>query len=75
MQQARKDENGATDGDRVIEGDNIQTPPPYRNNRPQVVTSDTARQAPGGGRVLVVLAVSLVALGIIWAVGSALRLF
>lgn len=40
-----------------IENDNIRTPPHYREGAPpQVVTADTARQGPAGGRVLMVLA-------------------
>jgi len=62
----------------VIEEDNIQPPPHYREGGPpQVITADTARQGPKGVRVLVVLAVSLIlalvvfaALSGIWRKGS-----
>ena len=45
----------------IVEEDNIQPPPHYREGGPaQVVTSDTARQGPLGSRVLLVLILSLV---------------
>jgi hypothetical protein len=51
----------------VVEADNIRAPPHYRpGGPPQIVTSDTARQGPKGRRVLVVLIVSLVAVGVAW---------
>ena len=47
----------------TVEPDNIRPPPHYREDGPpQVVTSDTARQGPGGPRVLVILVCSLVAI-------------
>jgi hypothetical protein len=50
-----------------VEADNIRAPPHYRvDGRPQIVTSDTARQGPKGRRVLIVLIVSLVAVGVAW---------
>jgi hypothetical protein len=55
--------------ERVVEGDNIRPPPHYRpDGPPQVITADTARQGPSGKRVLVVLVVSLVAIGVAWAI-------
>ena len=55
--------------ERVVEDDNIRPPPHYRpDGPPQVITADTARQGPSGKRVLVVLVVSLVAIGLAWAI-------
>ncbi|MDE3176836.1 MAG: hypothetical protein KGM15_12110 [Pseudomonadota bacterium] len=52
------------DGNRVVEEDNIVPPPPYRGEgRPQIITADTARQAPLGKRVLYVLLVALALVG------------
>jgi hypothetical protein len=52
----------------TIEEDNIQAPPLYEEGgRPQVLTADTARQAPRGTRVLYVLIGALIAVGIAWA--------
>ena len=49
------------DSNRTIEEDNIVPPPMYSGDgRPQVVTSDTARQAPLGKPVLWVLIAGLV---------------
>jgi hypothetical protein len=49
------------DGNRIVEEDNIVPPPMYKENaRPQVVTSDTARQGVLGKPVLLVLMVALV---------------
>jgi hypothetical protein len=51
-----------------IEDDNIRPPPHYRENGPpQIITADTARQAPSGRRVLVMLLVSLFAVAVAWA--------
>ena len=52
-----------------VEGDKVQPPPKHTNAHPAVVTSDTARQAPRGTRVLIVL---LVALGLIAVAFAAL---
>jgi hypothetical protein len=53
----------------VIEVDNIREPPHYRpGGPPQIITSDTARQGPKGRRVLVVLIVSLLAVGVAWMI-------
>ena len=61
------------DSVRTIEEDDIHTPPPYKpDGPPQVVTADTARQGPRGRRVLVVLVVSLVAVGAAWALLAAI---
>jgi hypothetical protein len=50
---------------RQVEDDNIAPPPHYREGgRPQIVTSDTARQGPLGSRVLLVLVASLIAAAI-----------
>ena len=55
------------DGLHVVEDDDIRPPPHYRpGGAPQVVTADTARQGPAGGRVLWVLTASLLAIGIAW---------
>jgi hypothetical protein len=52
-----------TDSNHTVELDNIQPPPHYHpETGPQVITSDTARQGPKGGRVYVVLVVSLIAI-------------
>jgi len=52
-----------------VEDDNIRPPPPYRpEGPPQIVTADTARQAPLGKRVLAVLLGSLLAIAIGWVV-------
>ncbi len=76
MQNARDRDSDIKDGGRVVEGDNIQAPPHYRDDgKPQVITSDTVRQAPGGGRVLVVLVASFIMLGVIWALGAAFHLW
>jgi len=48
------------DDGRVVEEDNIVQPPRYDGVRPQVVTSDTARQGPLGKPVMWVLAVAVV---------------
>ena len=60
-------------GFREVEPDNIEKPSPYREGRSQFITADTARQAPSGRRVLVVLVASLVALAVIWAAGGLLH--
>ncbi len=53
------------DANHTIEEDNIVPPPLYRGDgRPQIVTADTARQAPLGKRVLWVLIGALVMVGI-----------
>jgi len=44
---------------RVVEEDNVRPPPLYNDVTPQVVTADTARQAPLGRPVLWVLAVAI----------------
>ncbi len=45
----------------VIERDNIRQPPHYHpDGPPQVLTSDTARQAPPGRRILWVMATGLI---------------
>jgi hypothetical protein len=52
---------------RVVEEDDIRPPPHYTPDGPQqVITKDTARQGPLGGRVLLVLAGSLVLIGVAW---------
>ncbi len=55
------------DANHIVEEDNIVPPPMYNDNRPQVLTADTARQAPLGKPVLWVLlaAVALVCVGFI----------
>jgi hypothetical protein len=51
-----------------IEDDDIRPPPHYREEGPpQVITADTARQAPSGRRVLVMLLGSLFAVAVAWA--------
>jgi len=45
---------------RTVEEDNIVHPPLYNGVRPQVVTSDTARQGPLGKPVMWVLAAAVV---------------
>ena len=55
-------------GDGQIEPDNIETPPPYREGRHQIITGDTGRQGPSGVRVLIVLSASLFLAVIVWAV-------
>jgi hypothetical protein len=51
----------------TVEEDNIKPPPLYQEGGPpQVLTSDTARQAPRGTRVLWVLVA--LAVGIAWVV-------
>ena len=63
------DELEKEDSLHVVEDDNISPPPHYRpDGPPQVVTSDTARQGPIGTRVFMVLAGSLVAIGVAWIV-------
>ena len=52
------------DANRTIEEDNIVPPPMYRDGRPQIVTADTARQAPLGKPVLWVLIGALVLVGV-----------
>jgi hypothetical protein len=53
----------------IIEPDNITPPPHYHEGeRPQIITSDTARQGPKGRRGLVILIASLVTIGIAWAI-------
>ena len=60
--------------DRIIEPDNVTTPPRYSGDKPQILTSDTARQGPAGRPVLLVLIVSLaaavLALGLYWGFWS-----
>jgi len=52
-----------------VEEDNIRPPPSYLpEGPPQIITADTARQAPLGKRVLVVLLGSLLAIAIGWVV-------
>jgi len=52
-----------------VEEDNIRPPPSYRSEGPpQIITADTARQAPLGKRVLLVLLGSLLAIAIGWVV-------
>ena len=48
------------DANRIIEEDDVVPPPMYTGDRPQVVTADTARQAPLGRPVIWVLIVGLV---------------
>jgi len=48
------------DSTHIVEEDNITPPPMYEDGRPQVVTSDTARQGPLGKPVLWVLLAALV---------------
>jgi hypothetical protein len=51
-----------------IEDDDIRPPPHYREGGPaQVITADTARQAPSGRRVLLMLLASLFAVAVAWA--------
>jgi hypothetical protein len=57
-------------GDGNVERDNIETPPPYREGRSQIITGDTGRQGPSGVRVLIVLGVSLLLTVIVWGVVS-----
>lgn len=61
--------------DTITEPDNIRKPSSYDGKTPQVLTADTARQAPKGKPVLYVLIASLaaavVALGLYWAFWSA----
>jgi hypothetical protein len=53
----------------TIEEDNIQAPPSYHEKGPpQILTADTARQAPRGKPVLYVLVAALVAIGVAWIV-------
>lgn len=63
------------DATHIVEEDNITPPPAYTGDRPQVVTSDTARQGPLGTPVLWVLivAVALAAAGMLaaWAFSGA----
>jgi hypothetical protein len=60
------------DGIHVVEEDNIVPPPHYRpDGAPQVITSDTVRQGPRGTRVFLVLAGSLIAVGVAWIVVAA----
>jgi hypothetical protein len=55
--------------ERIVEDDNIKSPPHYRpDGPPQVVMADTARQGPSGRRVLVVLVASLVTIGAAWTI-------
>jgi len=68
-------EAGNKDRNRQVEPDEMKPPPHYREGRRQVITTDTARQGPGGVRVLIVLGVSLVAAMIIWGVGHGLNWF
>lgn len=51
----------------VVERDNVQPPPRHTDAHPAVVTTDTARQAPRGKRVLYVLgtALALIALAFV----------
>lgn len=52
----------------TIEPDDIQPPPHYREDGPpQVITADTARQAPLGPRVLFILIASVVAIVVAFA--------
>lgn len=63
----------SNEGIRTVEEDDVRPPPHYRpDGPPQVVTADTARQAPLGGRVLWVLVGSLVLIGVAWLVVAAL---
>jgi hypothetical protein len=56
-----------TDSIHTVEPDDIQPPPHYNPAKgPQVITADTARQGPRGGRVLIVLVVAMAAVGIAW---------
>ena len=48
----------------VVERDKVQPPPRHSDAHPAVVTSDTARQAPRGKRVLWVLLVGLALIAI-----------
>jgi hypothetical protein len=53
----------------TVEQDNITPPPHYREDGPpQVITADTARQAPKGFRGLVILIASLAAIGVAWVI-------
>jgi hypothetical protein len=57
----------------IIEEDNIQPPPHYREGgSPQVITADTARQGPKGARVLVVLVASLIGALTLFGIMSAI---
>jgi hypothetical protein len=57
----------------IVEEDNIQPPPPYREGGPpQVITADTARQGPKGARVLVVLLASLIGAVAVFGIMSAI---
>jgi hypothetical protein len=58
---------------RVVEPDNIERPPHYREGRTQMLTGDTGRQGPSGRRVLVVLVLSLIAILLIWAANGMLH--
>ncbi|MGL4287059.1 MAG: hypothetical protein ACRCVA_11985 [Phreatobacter sp.] len=49
------------EGARLIEPDNIRQPPLESAPGPQIITTDTARQAPAGFPVLYVLVISVVA--------------
>ncbi len=51
-----------------VEPDDIQPPPHYsENGPPQVITADTARQAPLGPRVLFILVASVIAIVVAFA--------
>lgn len=53
----------------IVEEDNIQPPPHYQEGGPpQIVTADTARQAPAGVPVLWVLVGGLAAVAIGWLI-------
>ncbi len=58
----------------VVERDNIQPPPRHSDAHPAVVTSDSARQAPRGKRVLYVLLTALlliaIAFGVLYSVSA-----
>jgi hypothetical protein len=57
------------DATHLVEEDDIRQPPPYREGGPpQVLTADTARQAPLGRPVLWVLVGALVLAGVAWMV-------
>jgi hypothetical protein len=59
------------DATHIVEEDGITPPPHYDEaNGPQVLTPDTARQAPKGVPVLWVLIGGLVLIGVAWAAVS-----
>jgi hypothetical protein len=67
--------NSNDGGQTVVEPDNVQPQPPQGRGDHPTLTSDTARQGPAGGRVLLVLGTSVVGaavvLALIYALGFA----